>query len=176
MCICPLTKPGVTTISRASIVRSAGSAASSAALPTRSIRFPRISTEPSRIMRRSASIVMMKRAPSTFVVAACSATIASRALRRHGAREPRQHLVHATVELALLVPRGEAEQDIGRARLDELLQLRGALLRRAARHPALHRLAAEDLRRVVAVQVALGLVDRRLAVLVDVEVVVERAG
>src|SRR5438552_3084778 len=34
MCMCPLTKPGVTTKLRASITRSAGAAASSAALPT----------------------------------------------------------------------------------------------------------------------------------------------
>src|SRR5579883_2857865 len=125
MCIWPLTKPGVTTISRASIVRSAGSAASSAVLPTRAIWFPRTNSEPSRMMRRSASIVMMKRAPSILIVAAGSATFALR-LRRHGAREPRQDFIHAAVELALLVPRGEAQQDVGRARLHERLQLRGA--------------------------------------------------
>ena len=61
-----LQNPGVSTISLASMVRSAGVSRSSSALPTSTMRCPSTTTEPSRMMRLSPSIVTMKRAPSSF--------------------------------------------------------------------------------------------------------------
>src|SRR5262245_60629238 len=71
MCIWLLQKPGVTTISRASITRSAVTCCKAVALPTWTMRCPSIRIEPSWIMRRSGSTVTMKRAPSILRVVIC---------------------------------------------------------------------------------------------------------
>src|SRR5262249_35774050 len=77
MCMWPLRNPGVTTRFRASITRSALAFASAAALPTR-LRLP-FSTriEPSWMIRRSGSTVMMYRALSILRLSAGMAVLTS---------------------------------------------------------------------------------------------------
>ena len=66
MCMCPFTKPGVTTNWRASITRSAEVPASSAALPTRVMRPLSMRIEASRTILRCGSTVTTYRALSIF--------------------------------------------------------------------------------------------------------------
>src|SRR4029079_10920771 len=68
MCMWPLTKPGVMTMWRPSITRSAVAETSSAALPTRAMRPFSMRTSPSWMIRRWASRVSTYRAWSIFKV------------------------------------------------------------------------------------------------------------
>src|SRR5262249_39037688 len=94
--------------------------------------------------------------------------------RSRARRERRCDLVQEARELSLLIPRGEAKGHVADAGLEVAPELRTALRGTAGHRPALDEVGLE-VRRVVAVEERLALVEGGLPVLVDVDVVVERA-
>src|SRR5215208_7890074 len=91
---------------------------------------------------------------------------------RQGGLEGGQHLTRDPLELAFLVVGGHPEGDGRRAGVDEGPDLLDALLGRAVGDPPLEALPVV-VGVVVGVEEPLGLVQRRLAVLAPVDVVVE---
>src|SRR6185436_11668241 len=91
-----------------------------------------------------------------------------------GAAEGGSDLVQEAGELSALIPGREPKPHVADAGLEVCAKL-GDALGRAARHgPALDEAGAE-LRRVVGVEERLALLEAGLPVLVDIDVVVERA-
>src|SRR3989454_11508004 len=89
-------------------------------------------------------------------------------------RERRRYFGQEALELALLIPGGEAQRHVTHARVKVRAQLLHALLRPARHGPLLDELRRE-LRGVVGVEERLRLLERLSAILVDVDVVIERA-
>src|SRR5689334_7178983 len=93
---------------------------------------------------------------------------------RASSAERRRHLAEEALELADLVPRAEAQRHVADAGVEVGAELLHALLGGARDGPLLHELARE-VRRVVLVEERLRLLEPLLAVLGDVDVVIERA-
>src|SRR2546428_854760 len=89
-------------------------------------------------------------------------------------RERRRYLGQEALELALLTPGGEAQRHVTDARVEVRAQPLGARLRPARHGPLLDELRRE-LGGVVGVEELLRLLERLSAILVDVDVVIERA-
>src|SRR5262245_14589992 len=89
-------------------------------------------------------------------------------------RKCRRDLVQKALKLAPLVPRREPEGDVPHAGLEVGPELLGTLPRAAGDRPALDERGAE-VRRVVGVEELLRLLERGLPILVDVDVVIQRA-
>src|SRR5919205_1911423 len=160
MCMCPLMNAGVTTQPVASMVRSAWTSRRAAALSTRVIRCPSTKMAASRTTRRPGSTVMANSMLSILRVSAGRAS------------DTRQHLLHDPLELAELVPAGDAQRHLVEAKLLVGPQVPHAVVGRAGGNPALDEPRVVVLG-VVDVQEALGFVQGGGAVLVDVDVVVQ---
>src|SRR5580765_4875849 len=123
----------------------------------------------SAVMRRSSPSLSSRAIHSrmsTKLIAAASLSPSS--------AERRRHLGEEALELADLIPGSESQRHVADAGGEVRAQLVHALLGTARDRPLLDELARE-LRRVIRVEESLGLLETLLAVLVDVDVVVERA-
>src|SRR5688572_4336034 len=167
MWACASTSPGITVAPRRSTTRVPRPRhfRTSDARPSAAMRPPPTAIA-SADGRRGSSVWI--RALTRTVSAAASATA------RRGPVERRRHLVQQPRELPALVPGGEPERHVAHPGVEVGGELGGALLRGTRDGPALHEGRAE-LRAVVRVQERLGLLEPGLAILADVDVVVERA-
>ena len=86
----------------------------------------------------------------------------------------RQHFLHQTLELPSLIPGRNTEQNVSRPGIHEGLQLLDALLRRTQGYPVFHHFSLV-VHRVVLIQIAFGLLKRRLSVFVYVDILIKGA-
>src|SRR5262244_4150201 len=100
--------------------------------------------------------------------------MSTKLIARSSRAERRRHLAKEALELPDLVPRAEAERHVADAGVEVRGELLDALLGTARDRPLLHELARE-VRGVVLVEERFRLLEPLLAVLGDVDVVVERA-
>src|SRR2546430_12622177 len=132
--------------------------------PPRSTLFP---------YTRSSDLVPSRSGTASGI--ASTPVIFTRGLRAPSASsECRRDLAEEALELALLVPGGEAERHVANTRVEVRAELGDTLARAPGDGPLLDELSCE-LRGVVGVEECLRLLEGPLAVVVDVDVVVERA-
>src|SRR2546430_7625551 len=132
--------------------------------PPRSTLFP---------YTRSSDLVPSRSGTASGI--ASTPVIFTRGLRAPSASsECRRDLAEEALELALLVPGGEAERHVADTRVEVRAELGDTLARAPGDGPLLDELSCE-LRGVVGVEDCLRLREGPLGVLVDVDVVVERA-
>src|SRR5262245_17946774 len=169
-CACASTSPGITAAPRTSStrVRRSRHGLTSARPPAAMMRPPAMASAPTTGRRASSVRTRARSRIQSAAIALPTARAASAAsVRRH-------HLVQEPPQLAALVPRGQAQRHVTESRVGIRAQLGRARLRAAGDRPLLDELRGE-VGRVVCLEKLLRLLEPGLAVLVDVDVVIERA-
>src|SRR5262249_4770369 len=169
-CACASTSPGITAAPRTSStrVRRSRHGLMSARPPAAMMRPPAMASAPTT-GRRASSVRTraLSRIQSAAIALPTARAASAASVRRH-------HLVEESPQLAALVPRGQAQRHVPEAGPRVVTELRRAGLGIARDRPLLDELRGE-VGRVVCVEKLLRLLEPGLTVLVDVDVVIERA-